>query len=243
MIGVEPRFQDLFQYKTESTGQEKQESTRWKNNSTSQGRIFILRTGFFFLRTDIWALTGSDGVSSLLSDYTIQQASQFLTVTNAPNKKKGLKCFFFFLFQQFPSNPARLLSLGCKRFGCSTAAFASPLPKFRPLTEGLTQAITHQVPAAVAQVSMDAAIRRQQWDGKVRNFLNTGSSKAAVLRQISAHWTAITAPTKKPLLLQSRIFQGSIKQTQRGERDHSCARRAWFMFVFKAQVALKVPKY
>lgn len=32
----------------------------------------------------------------LLSDYTIQQASQFLTAKNAPNKKKGLKCFFSF---------------------------------------------------------------------------------------------------------------------------------------------------
>lgn len=31
-----------------------------------------------------------------------------------------------------------------------------------PLTEGLPQAITHQVPAAVAQVSIAAAIRRQQ---------------------------------------------------------------------------------
>lgn len=42
------------------------------------------------------------------------------------------------------------------------------------------------MPAAVAQVSMAAAIRRQQRDGKVRNFFNIGSSKAGVLRHISA---------------------------------------------------------
>lgn len=65
------------------------------------------------------------------------------------------------------------LSRACKRFGCSTGDSASPLPKSVPLTEGLTQAIIHQVPAAVAQVSMAAAIHRQQGDGKVRDFFET----------------------------------------------------------------------
>lgn len=93
MPSDELRFQDLFQHKTESTGQEKQGNTRGKNNCTFQGRIFILRTGFLF-----WELIFEpwQAQMGLLSDYTIQQASQFLTATNAPSQKKGLKCSFSF---------------------------------------------------------------------------------------------------------------------------------------------------
>lgn len=143
-------------------------------------------------------------VSSLLSDYTIQQASQFLTATNAPNKKKCLKCFFSF------SNSPVTLEPDCSPFSSLMGlqevwllyrSFCLSSPKICPSQRDWqrTEAITHQVPAAAAQVSMAAAIHRQQSGGKVRDFLNIGSSKTGVLRQISAHrlWTTITAPTKK----------------------------------------------
>lgn len=78
-----------------------------------------------------------------------------------------------FLFQQFPGNPgARLLSFllshGVAR---GLAALQELLPLLsQNFSLSLREAITHQVPAAVAQVSMAAAIRRQQCEGKVRNF-------------------------------------------------------------------------
>lgn len=240
-------FKTCFSVKLRALSRKSRETQERKITALSKG-------GFLFWEQDFyshnWYLSPDRlrWVSSLLSDYTIQQASQFLTATNAPNKKHDLKCFFSF------SNSPVTLEPDCSPFSSLKGlqevwllcrSFCLSSPKISPLTEGLTQAITHQVPAAVVQVSMAAAIRRQQCDGKVRNFLNIGSSKAGVLRQISAHrlWTTIIAPTEKPLLLQSGIFWGGIKQTQQGERDHTCARRTWFMFVFKAQVAFKVPKH
>lgn len=191
--GDELKFQDFFQYKTESTGQEKQGNTREENNCTFQWRILILRT-------DIWVLTGTDG-SPLFSLITpFNRPPNFSQLQMHLTKRKGFKCFFSF------SNSPVTLEPDCSPFSSPMVLQEVWLPLLSqnlPLTEGLPQAITHQVPAAVAQVSIAAPIRRQQWDGKVRNFLNIGSSKAGVLRQISAHrlWTTITAPTKKPLLL------------------------------------------
>lgn len=148
--------------------------------------------------------------------------SQFLTATNAPGKKKGLKCFFSF------SNSPVTLEPDCSPFSSLMGlqevwllcrSFCLSSPKISPShCEGLTQAITHRVPAAVAQVSMAAAIRRQQGDGKVRNFFNTGSSKAGVLRQISAHWTTITAPTKKNLCYCRVGYSEEASSRHSGER-------------------------
>lgn len=153
-------------------------------------------------------------------------------------KRKVSNAFSLLAIPQQPWSQTALLSppsWACKRFGCSAGAFASRLPNFLPLTEGLTQAITHQVPAAVAQVSMAAAVRRQQWDGKVRNFLNIGSSIA----EFSDRFLHTDSALQSQLLLKnlcycSGIFWRSTKQTQQGERDHTCARRTWFLFVFKA---------
>lgn len=95
--GDELKFQDFFQYKTESTGQEKQgntreerqENTREENNCTFQGRIFILRT-------DIWVLTGSDGspLSSLITPFN--RPPNFSQLQMHLTKRKGFKCFFSF---------------------------------------------------------------------------------------------------------------------------------------------------
>lgn len=74
-----------------------------KNRETQEGKVTALsKGGLLFWEQDIYSQNcylSPDRlrwVSSLLSDYTIQQASQFLTATNAPSKKKGLKCLFSF---------------------------------------------------------------------------------------------------------------------------------------------------
>lgn len=88
-----------------------------KNRETQDRKITALsKGGFLFSEQDFysqnWYLSPDRlrWVSSLLSDYTIHQASQFLTATNTPNKKKGLKCFFSF------SNSTVTLEPDCSPF-------------------------------------------------------------------------------------------------------------------------------
>lgn len=221
-LGDEPRFQDLFQHKTESTGQEKQGNTRGKNNCTFQGRIFILRTGFLFseLIFEPW-----QAQMGLLSPLWLHHStgSQFLTATNAPGKKKGLKCFFSFRNSPVTLEPdcSPFSSLmGLQEVWLLYRSFCLSSPKISPShCEGLTQAITHQVPAAVAQVSMAAAIRRQQWDGKVRNFFLT---QAAPKQEFSDRF--LRTELQSQLLLKNLCYC-RVGYSEEASSRHSGERR------------------
>lgn len=140
------------------------------------------------------------------------------------------------------------LSWDCKRFVCTRGTFASPLPKFLPLTEGLT---CNNPPCDCSDGSSPPRSLYSTGSselGRSGLFFNVDNSKAGVVRLLhtdSELQTVISTTKKISAIAGSRLLRLSIKQIQGGERERGALLALGghdFMFVFKAQVGLQVPK-
>lgn len=149
-----------------------------------------------------------------------------------------------FLLQQFPITlePGWLfssLSWHCKRFVCTKGAFASPLPKFLPLTDTNTcnnppSACSHGLSQQLLSSMGSSEIGRSGF------VLIEASLKQELLNQLLHTGSEL----KHLCCCKEQAIQTmeQIRGAERARRTILVLKGHDLMFTFKAQVGLQVPK-